>query len=152
MRPSRCPRGHPYDEYNLYVRSGTKGRGCRACHATGERLWRRRQNRKSNPRLRYWTDEEEEFISSYVTVWTPAAIARALGRTEKAVIQYIWRHHLSPTRQHLVTSGVASEISGLSQQRLTTLARQGRIAARRVPGGRFWLFDPERLPEKRRAA
>lgn len=37
---TRCPAGHPYDERNTY--RSTSGRKCRSCHATAERVRRRR--------------------------------------------------------------------------------------------------------------
>lgn len=56
---------------------------------------------------------------------------------------------MAPTRQDWVTSTVAAELTGLSAQWLTQMARAGSVRARRVPGGRWWLFDMEALPQHR---
>lgn len=73
------------------------------------------------------------------------AIGRKLGRSAHAVYRRSARLGVWPTKQDWVTSSVAAEIAGVSQQWLTSLARRGRVRARRVPGGKWWLFDLEAL-------
>ena len=34
-RATECPKGHPYDAENTYVRPDGKGRGCRTCNGWG---------------------------------------------------------------------------------------------------------------------
>ena len=48
-----------------------------------------------------------------------------------------------------VTAREGAELAGLIVQRVRTLARAGRIRARRV--GREWLIDPDGLPRRRSA-
>jgi len=38
---------------------------------------------------------------------------------------------------------MAAKLMGVTPQWITSLARRGKIKARRVPGGRWWLFDPK---------
>ena len=76
---------------------------------------------------------------------TCAAIGRKFGRSAYAVYQRSRRLGVWPTREDWVTSGVAAQITGFSQQWLSKLARIGKVRARRVPGGRWWLFDPRQL-------
>ncbi len=90
---------------------------------------------------RRWTPAEEEYLAAQLTRRPRAQIARRLGRTEKAVARYCERRGWYPTRMDRLTSGMLARETGLSPQRLTALARAGRLAARRVPGGRWWLFD-----------
>jgi hypothetical protein len=99
---------------------------------------------------RRWTADEADLAVTYLPYWRVETIARALGRTPAAVRSWCARHGQWPTTQHLVTSGWAAQLTGLTPQRLTALARAGAVPARRVPGGRWWLFDPERLPRRRR--
>lgn len=96
-----------------------------------------------------WTVAEAEEVVRRLTTWRLATIARRLGRSEKGVRHWLWRHRQAPTLQDLVTSGLAAELSGYTPQHLTALARAGRVRARRVPGGRWWLFEPTTLPRKR---
>lgn len=43
---THCPKGHPYDETNTYVRPNSrKGRGCRECLREATRQWRKRNGR-----------------------------------------------------------------------------------------------------------
>ena len=67
-------------------------------------------------------------------------IGRKLGRSEGAIVKRCRKLGIAVTKDGVVTSGVAAQITGLSPQYLTRLARQGRIPARRVPGGRWWCF------------
>lgn len=98
---------------------------------------------------RHWTDAEEQFVSDHLHYWGVAAIARHLGRTEKAVRRYQERRGLFCCTGWLLTSGHASRLCGCSPQRLTALARAGRIKARRMPRGHWWLFRQEDLPRGR---
>lgn len=95
---------------------------------------------------RRWTEEEDQFLSDHLHYWSRGAIGRHLGRTAKAVEQRMARARLFPTRLHLLTSGEMSRLTGLSPQHLTALARVKHIRARRVPGGRWWLFSQEGRP------
>lgn len=90
--------------------------------------------------MRRWTAEEFEFAVSHCTVWSRAAIARHIGRTAIAVRQKLWQHHQAPSKQDLLTSGQLAARMGISQQWLTRLARRGKLKARRIPRGRWWLF------------
>ncbi|NUS58003.1 MAG: HNH endonuclease [Streptomycetaceae bacterium] len=48
---THCPKGHPYDEANTYVRPSTGGRRCRRCRADGMRgkpQWRDRNKGKGS--------------------------------------------------------------------------------------------------------
>lgn len=82
--------------------------------------------------------------------WTgrkcPAEMAALLGRSELAVRKRCARLRLCPTREGGLTSTQAAKIAGYSPQWLTHLARTGQVKARRVPGGRWWLFPVEGLP------
>jgi hypothetical protein len=107
--------------------------------------------RNSEARYTHYTFDEEALIVSRLTCWTRPTIARHLGRTPRAIRGWCWRHGQNPRNQHLLTSGQAAKITGLSQQWLTEMARAGRIKARREPGGRWWLFSPaalERIKER----
>lgn len=95
---------------------------------------------------RLWSVDEAHFVSARIRLWTVGAIARHLGRSERAVRHWCERNRVAPTRDEWVTSGIAAELTGLSPQALTKAARAGRVRARRVPGGRWWLFDPASLP------
>lgn len=96
---------------------------------------------------RRWRPDEEAFVRAAIAYMTVPTIAARLGRTPKAVLRWMERHRVYPTRTgDYVTSGVASRLTGLTPQELTALARERRIRARRVPGGRWWMFDTEDLP------
>jgi len=96
---------------------------------------------------RRWRPDEEAFVRAAIAYMTVPTIAARLGRTPKAVLRWMERHRVFPTRTgDYVTSGVASRLTGLKPQTLTALARAGRVRARRVPGGRWWMFDTEELP------
>lgn len=97
------------------------------------------------PTKRRYTLDEEAFILAHLTCWSRAAIARHLGRTPRQIKDWCWRTGQHPRNQHLLTSGEAARLAGVSQQWLTELARADRIKARREPGGRWWLFDPEEV-------
>lgn len=101
------------------------------------------------PAHRPWSAAERDYLIDRLTTTPLAEIARRLGRTPKAVSRYCEREGLYPTRQDLLTSGDAAPLYGLTPQRLTALARAGRIPARRVPGGTWWLFEPPALPAAR---
>ncbi len=101
--------------------------------------------------LRVWTLEDEYFLISHLTIWTDAAIARHLGRTEEAVKRYRWRLKQHCFNQDVIPSGLASELTGLSPQRLTAMARQKKIKARKKPGSHHWMFYPDSLPVKARS-
>lgn len=109
------------------------------------RLWRG-DRRARAVGLRRYTPEESEFVIARLPYWTLGAIAAHLGRTTESVQKWCWRNHQSATRQHLVTSGQAAELTGWSQQWITSLCRRGQIRAHKKPGGRWWLIDPDQLP------
>lgn len=94
-----------------------------------------------------WTYDEEDFACQRLHIWTPEAIARRLGRTPAAVARWLYTWRQGPTRQTWLTSGQAAKLAGCTQQWLTRLAKAGRARARRVPGGRWWLFDPAWIRE-----
>jgi hypothetical protein len=96
-------------------------------------------------RNRKYTLDEECFILSHLTSWRRETIARHLGRTVRQIRDWCWRTGQNPRNQELLTSGQAARELGCSCQWLTQLAREGRIKARREPGGRWWLFDPRDL-------
>lgn len=96
---------------------------------------------------RRWSAAEGVYVTTWLPYRTVPAIARALGRSEKGVRRWCERHGHSATTELLMTSGRAARIAGVSPQRLTALARQGRVRARRVPGGRWWLWRVEDLPQ-----
>lgn len=96
-------------------------------------------------RGRRWTDDEIQFLSDYLLVMRPETLARKLGRTLRGVRQACNNRRLAPTTQELVTSGAAAEMTGYTRQYLTQLARARRLRAQRVPGSRWWLFDPADL-------
>lgn len=99
-------------------------------------------------RGRPWTREEEQFACDHLTTRTREWIAEQLGRTPRGVQQRLCRIHQHARNQDWLSSGAAAEASGYSQQHLSALARRGRLRARRVPGSRDWLFDPEGLPRR----
>lgn len=107
--------------------------------------WHEYRTRWQGTGKRRFTADEEQFISDRLPIWTLDAIARHLGRTRQSVERYCWRKHHAATTQDLVTSGQAAALTGRSPQRITALARQGKIRARRKPGGRWWLIDPATL-------
>lgn len=98
---------------------------------------------------RPWTRQEAVFVTTWLPYRTVPAIAAALGRTEKAVRRWCERHGHYATTELLMRSGRAARLAGCTPQRLTALARAGRIRARRVPGGRWWLFAVADLPDQR---
>lgn len=95
---------------------------------------------------RPWTEAEEALLANSLPYHSLSWIACRLRRTVKACRRYQERHGFYPTNQDLVTSDWASRLTGLAARHLTEAAKCGRIPARRVPGGRRWLFDPETLP------
>ncbi|MCC6312671.1 MAG: hypothetical protein IT337_01560 [Thermomicrobiales bacterium] len=97
---------------------------------------------------KHWSAAEELTVIALVDRLTVAELARRLGRTEKAVTRWRERHGVYPTTAGWLTSGWAARESGYSAQRLTALARAGKTSARRVPGGRWWLFDGDDLPRR----
>ena len=84
----------------------------------------------------------------HLSVWTIDAIAKRLGRTRKSVVQWCQRNGQYPTRQQWVTSGQAAELTGWSPQWIVRLVKAGKLRGRRVPGGRWWLIDPDSLPRR----
>lgn len=95
---------------------------------------------------RRWTRAEMVYVTTWLPYRRAAVIAARIGRTEKAVCRWCERHGHFPTTQHLMTSGRAARYAGVSPQALTALARGRLISARRVPGGRWWLFAMDDLP------
>jgi len=93
-----------------------------------------------------WPEDQVEFVLANLTRMTIPEIAAALGRSPSAVKTWCWRHGHSSRNQDLLTSGDAARLFGVSCQWLTELARTKRLRkARREPGGRWWLFDPDEL-------
>lgn len=72
-------------------------------------------------------------------------IARRLGLAERSVENWRWRLGIYHTRQSgWYTTGEAARVTGLSQQRLSHLARTSRIRARQRGGRRhWWVIAPE---------
>lgn len=99
-----------------------------------------------------WTLEEVDYVKDNISLMRRSSIAMKLGRTEKAVARWCEKARICPTHDTWITSGWAAEMSGVSPQYLTRLAREGRIKARRVPGGRWWLYSPEHLATFRRSS
>lgn len=99
-------------------------------------------------RPRPWTTDECHFVSSHIRIWRVETIAARIGRTPKAVRRWCERNRVAATRDEWVTSGIAAEMTGLTPQGLTKMARAGRVTAQRVPGGRWWLFRPSGLPRR----
>ena len=95
------------------------------------------------PQLRHnrWTLASDFALMSMIGTMRAETIARRMGRTRWAILRRCQRLGLSASKDSVVTSGIAARLTGLSPQYLTRLARQGRIAARRLPGGRWWLFS-----------
>jgi len=91
---------------------------------------------------RKWTAEEDFILILYRQTWTNKTIAKKIGRSIKAVENRSRRISCWPTTGDLMTSGEAAKMSGWSQQYCTMLAREKKVKAKRVPGGRWWLFDP----------
>ena len=92
---------------------------------------------------RRWTFEEDAILGLQRTTRTCAAIGRKLGRSACAVYCRARRIGCWPTTCDLITSTMAAKLMGVTPQWITSLARRGKIKARRVPGGRWWLFDPK---------
>lgn len=90
---------------------------------------------------RVWTEQEHLLVEATVDHWTIEEQARQLRRTVSSVRHYRERHGFYPTRYGGLTSSGAARVLGKSPQHLTALAREGRISAHRVPGGRWWIFD-----------
>lgn len=95
-----------------------------------------------------WSRAEELLVIQEVDRLRTETLARRLGRTPKAVRRWCERNRVWATDGGRLTSGWAARASGYTPQALTAMARAGRIGARRVPGGRWWLFDPDALPRK----
>jgi excisionase family DNA binding protein len=94
---------------------------------------------------RRWTVTEQTFVVDRLTIWRIETIAAHLGRTPKAVIRWCERHGQAVCHQDLWTTGMVGAAIGRSDATVRRWAREGRIPARRVPGGRRWLIDPARL-------
>jgi len=90
-----------------------------------------------------WTHEEDCYLSERVAYEPYAEIARALGRTTSAVIHRAAETHNTPMQAGLLTTADLADLLGCSVQYVARLARQGRIPAHRVPGGRTWLYPLE---------
>lgn len=95
---------------------------------------------------RRWSRADDALLRERIAVWPVARLAAALDRTPQAIRARCWRLRLRCASAGWLTSTQAARLSGYTQQHLTTLARRGRIAARRVPGGRWWLFAADSLP------
>jgi len=100
--------------------------------------------------MKRWTYDDQCFASTHVTSLTYAEIAARMGRTERAVRHWCERSHNTPLNMHLMTTTEVAEEWGVSVQYVARLARQGKLPARRVPGGRRWLFDPERVSSRQK--
>jgi hypothetical protein len=53
-KKTHCPKGHPYDAENTYVRTRDGKRGCRICRSDADRLFklRRKERREIGPNER----------------------------------------------------------------------------------------------------
>lgn len=90
-----------------------------------------------------WTWAEDATLTLNVQRQSVETLARRLGRSPRAVRKRFRRLNLAPTRDEWLTSTQAAAVMGCTPQWVTHLARQGRIRARRVPGGAWWLIDCE---------
>ena len=97
---------------------------------------------------RYSLNQEMEIVQKVHCV-SDAAIARRIGKSPRAVYNWRMRHHVYPTKRHLITSGEAARILGVTQQWIVKLAKARKLHARRTPlsfnnasGRRWWLFYP----------
>jgi hypothetical protein len=86
-----------------------------------------------------------EALSCWSARYSDAEIGRRMGVAERTVEH--WRERLGVWHTQdtsWYTSGEAARVTGLRPQRLTRMARAGRIRAQQRGGrGCWWLFAPE---------
>ena len=136
-----CPRCREHLPLEHYVASSAL---CRVCR--GVSTMRPTAVPDSWPTPRHgepWTHEEDCYLSDRVGYDTYAEIARTLGRTVGAVYCRAMETHNTPMQAGLLTTTELADLLGCSVQYVARLARQGRIPAHRVPGGRVWLYPLE---------
>lgn len=102
---------------------------------------------------RRWSAADETLLLRERRRLTVPELARRLGRSERAIITYSYLHRCYPWDGSWYTPIEVARLLGVSRQYVTRLCAAKRIRARRVPGMRRWLIDPddvERLVRERR--
>lgn len=94
---------------------------------------------------KHWSDRDAGQAATMVTTYCYQTIAKRLGRTEWGVRRYLAKRHNTPMQMHLATTAEVAAAWGCSVQYVARMARQRRIPAQRVPGGRNWLYPSEVL-------
>ena len=94
---------------------------------------------------RRWTPDEEAFVILNRRRLTVAALARYLGRTERAVLSWCYRNNCWPWTGSWYTPIDVARLLGVSRQHICRLCTRRVIRARRVPGMRRWLIPPEEV-------
>ena len=136
-----CPRCREYLPSEHYVTSSAL---CRVCRGVARMRPMVTTDSWPTPRHREpWTHDEDCYLSDNVGTNTYADIARHLGRSLGSVIARAAKTHNTPMQAGLLTTAELAELLGCSVQYVARLARSGQIPARRVPGGRTWLYPLE---------
>lgn len=100
-------------------------------------------------------------LDDWAGVRSDAWIGSRLGLSARTVANWRWRLHVRRIdRWGWYTTGQAARLTGLSPGTLATMARSGRIRARRLVAGHgyrrgWWLLDPrdvERISRERQPA
>lgn len=91
---------------------------------------------------RRWTATEECNLIAWRRRYTVPELARRLGRSPRAVVQYSYVHRCYPWDGSWYTPIEVARLLGLTRQCVTGWCARGVVRARRVPGMRRWLIDP----------
>lgn len=98
--------------------------------------------------MRRWTDDEIDYVATWITRWRRSTIAARLGRSERSVKAMQERRGIWATTQDAMTARAYALETGQSPQWVSEQCRRGRLPARRVPGGRTWLIRVEHVTTK----
>lgn len=89
-----------------------------------------------------------DFLARYAGYRTPKWMAKRLGISVEHCRHLLWQNDIAPTmRDEFLTSGLAAELLGCSQQWVTRLCRRGVLRAHRNPGGKWWLVERSAVQE-----
>jgi excisionase family DNA binding protein len=92
-----------------------------------------------------WSADEDFCLILWRSIYKPETIAKRLGRTVYGVEWRSKKLKCWPTKDDLLTTGQASELTGYCTEWLARMAKTGKIKSRKVPGGKWWLFKQEDL-------
>ena len=107
-------------------------------------LSRARVAHNTSRHKRRWSEHEIEIVATMLGHGhSIERIARYVQRSPRAVQGLQSRRPgLCHTKLEALTARAYAQEIGVSSQWVATLCRQGRLPARRVPGGRWWMIDP----------